>query len=370
VATSDEQLKYQIALTLLPGIGPVLARYLVGYCGSVETVFKTKKQQLEKIPGIGDERAAAIINHSVFERAEKEVLFIRKHNITTLFYTDKDYPLRLKNCEDAPVLLFHKGNSDLNAKRMVAIVGTRNSTSYGKEITEELVKDFMKYNVTVISGMAYGIDIIAHKAAVKNNLPTIGVLAHGLDRLYPAIHRPVAEKMIDNGGLITEFLSETSPDKENFPQRNRVVAGMADAVIVIESALKGGALITADIANSYDRDVFAVAGRVNETYSQGANDLIRRNKAGLIQNAEHVAEMMNWDSGDSKKKQERQLKIFRELNGEEKVLVDLLKESGKLDIDTLMIRSGLTASKVNSTLFTLEMEGVLKTFPGKVFELS
>jgi len=336
----------------------------------VEGVFKAKKGQLEKIPGIGVERAAAIINHSVFERAEKEIQFIKKHDISVLFYPDKEYPLRLKNCEDAPALLFYKGNGDLNASRIIAVVGTRNSTAYGKEITEELIEGLTKYNVTVISGMAYGIDIIAHKAAVKNNLATVGVLAHGLDRLYPAIHKPVAEKMIGNGGLITEFLTETNPDKENFPQRNRIVAGMVDAVIVVESAIKGGALITADIANSYDRDVFAVAGRVNEIYSQGANDLIRRNKAALIQNAEHVAEMMNWDLPDSKNKQERQLKIFRDLNGEEKTLVDLLKENGKLDIDTLMIRSGLTVSKVNSTLFTLEMDGVLKTFPGKVFELS
>lgn len=365
---SDEQLKYQIALALLPGVGPVLAKSLVSYCGSVEQIFKKKKANLEKIPGIGADRAAAIVNHQVFERAEKEVEFVRKHNITPLFYTEKNYPLRLKNCEDAPPLLFFKGNCTLNADRMIAIVGTRNSTAYGKEITESLVQDLVKYDVVVVSGLAYGIDIIAHKACVKNNLPTVGVMAHGLDRIYPAVHKPTAEKMVKHGGVLTEFVSRTNPDRENFPARNRIVAGMVDAVIVVESAVKGGALITADIANGYNREVFAVPGSVKDAFSQGCNDYIRQNKAALAENAAHVAEMMNWNA-PSKAAQKKQLTIFRELNPDEQVLIDVLKEKGKTDIDTLMLRSGLPVHRVSTTLLNLEFDGMLKALPGKVFEL-
>ncbi len=365
---ADEQLKYQIALTLLPGVGPVLAKNLVSYCGSVENIFKKKKANLERVPGIGAERAAAISSHAVFDRAEKEVEFIRKHKITTLFYTEPDYPLRLKNCDDAPPLLYFKGSSNMNAERMVAIVGTRNSTPYGKEMTEQIVAELVKYDAVVVSGLAYGIDIIAHKACVKNNLPTIGVMAHGLDRIYPAVHKPTAEKMVRHGGVLTEFISKTNPDRENFPSRNRIVAGMVDAVIIIESALKGGALITADIANGYNREVFAIPGRANSTYSQGCNDYIRMNKAALVENAEHIAELMNWNT-TQKSKPKKQLSIFRDLNPEEKVLVDLLKEKGKTDIDTLMIHSGLPVHKVSSTLLNLEFDGMLKALPGKVFEL-
>ena len=366
---ADEELKYQIALTLLPGVGPVLAKSLVSYCGSVENIFKKKKANLERIPGIGEERANAIAGHDTFERAEKEVEFIRKHKINMFFYTDNDYPLRLKNCDDAPALLFFKGVCDLNAGRMAAIVGTRNATEYGQEITEQLVEGLSKYGVVVVSGLAYGIDILAHRACLKNNVPTVGVLAHGLDRIYPGVHKSTAEKMVKNGGVLTEFPSKTNPDRENFPSRNRIVAGMVDAVIVVESALKGGALITADIANGYNREVFAVPGVANAPYSQGCNDYIRLNKAALAENAEHIAELMNWNT-PGKPKQEKQLNIFRELNPEEKVLVDLLKEKGKVDIDTLMVRSGLPVHKVSSTLLNLEFDGLLKALPGKVFELT
>jgi DNA processing protein len=365
---SDEELKYQIALTLLPGVGPVLAKNLVSYCGSVENVFKKKKANLEKIPGIGADRATAIANHEVFERAEKEAAFIRKHKISALFYTGAEYPLRLKNCEDAPPLLFFKGDCGLNAQRMVAIVGTRNSTPYGKEITEQLVAGLVKYDVVIVSGLAYGIDIIAHKACVKNNLANIGVLAHGLDRIYPAVHKPTAEKMVRNGGVLTEFVTQTNPDRENFPSRNRIVAGMVDAVIIVESAVKGGALITADIANGYNREVFAVPGNVDNEYSRGCNEYIRQNKAALAENAEHVAELMNWNA-PQKAKMEKQLNIFRELKPEEQVLIDLLKEKGKTDIDTLMLQSGLPVHKVSTTLLNLEFDGMLKALPGKVFEL-
>jgi DNA processing protein len=250
MSSTDEILKYRIALTLLPGVGAVNAKTLVSYCGSVEAVFKQKKSLLEKIPNIGPLTSESILKQDVFDRAEKEIAFIHKNKITPLFYLDAEYPSRLKNCDDSPALLYFKGNADLNVQKVIAIVGTRNSTQYGKRVCENLIEGFAAFNITVISGLAYGIDITAHKLALKNNLPTVGVLAHGLDRIYPGIHSDTAEKMLDNGGLITEFMSETKPYRENFPSRNRIVAGMVDAVIVVESALKGGALITAEIANS------------------------------------------------------------------------------------------------------------------------
>ena len=367
--SEDEQLKYRIALTLVPGIGSVVAKNLVSYCGSVETVFRRKKYQLEKIPGIGTERAEAILNQNVFARAEEEVLFIRKHKIKTFFYLDTDYPARLKNCDDSPVLLFLKGDVDLNAPRIIALVGTRNATGYGKQVTEMLTEGFSKYHATVVSGLAYGIDIIAHKEALKNKLPTVGVLAHGLDRIYPASHKPVAEKMIRQGGVLTEFISKTNPDRENFPSRNRIVAGMTDATIVIESAVKGGALITAEIANSYNRDVFAIPGKVGEKYSAGCHELIRLNKAMLIESADQVAEMLNWNDDVSKKPQNNQLKFFHELKAEEKILVSILQQNGKQDIDHLTIQSNMPMSKVSSALLHLEFAGVLRSLPGKVYEL-
>jgi DNA processing protein len=368
---TDEKLKYCIALTLLPQVGPVLAKNLVSYCGSVEEVFSRKKAHLEKIPGIGPERIAEITKDSreIFVRAEEEIKFIKKHHIKTLFFTDADYPARLKNCDDSPVLLYFKGQCELNVQRMIAIVGTRTATSYGKKITETLVNDFAKYQATIISGLAYGIDVTAHKTALKNNLTTLAVVGHGLDRIYPAEHSATAEKMIANGGIVTEYMTQTKPDYINFPARNRIVAGMADAVIVVESARKGGALITADIANSYNRDVFAIPGNVGNKYSEGCNDLIRFNKAGLIESADQVAELMGWELNAEKQASPKQLKIFHELKEDEKILVSVLQQKGKLDIDSLTLHAKMPMSKVSTVLLNLEFAGILKSLPGKMFEL-
>jgi DNA processing protein len=365
---SDEILKHQVALTLIPDVGPVLARNLVSYCGSVENVFRKKKEILERIPGIGPVTAASIVSHKSFERAEKEVAFIRRYRIVPLFYLDEAYPARLKNCEDAPILLYQKGTANLNAPRLVSVVGTRKVTGYGKELTEHLVKDLAAHQVTIVSGMAYGVDILAHKYCLKYNLPTVGVMAHGLDRIYPGLHKPVAEKMIQNGALLTEYMSGTNPDRENFPSRNRIVAGMCDATIVIESGMKGGALITADIANSYNRDVFAFPGRVSDEYSIGCNELIRQNKAMLVQTAGEIAQVMNWNA-ETKTHQPRQLQLLPELKEEEKILVGILQAGGKSDIDTITLKAGMPVSKVSSTLLNLEFAGVLKSLPGKLYEL-
>jgi DNA processing protein len=366
----DNSLLYKLALTMIPGVGPVLARNLVSYCGSVEGVFKEKQSHLVKIPDIGPVTATAIAKHAVFERAEEERLFIEKYSITPMFYTDANYPQRLTNCTDAPVMLYYKGNSDLNSSRMIAIVGTRNATEYGKEITEQLIKDFAGKNISVISGLAYGIDICAHKTSVKFKVPTIGVMGHGLDRIYPPTHKQTAEKMVAHGGLLTEYMSGTKPDKENFPARNRIIAGISDGVIVVEAAKKGGALITAHIADSYNRDVFAVPGKLSDAYSEGCNHLIKTNKAVLIESAADIEYIMGWDDNPEISKQPVQRKLFIDLNAEEKILLDILVEKGAMHIDAICHNSELPLSKVAMNLLNLEFNGILKSLPGKMYELA
>ncbi len=368
---NDEELKYRLALHFLPGIGPVLARSLLSYCGSIENIFNRKKSHLERIPGIGKERAGRIQKKDLFEKAEKEILFLKKNGIEPLFYLDKNYPERLKNCYDSPLMLFYKGSVDLNSHRMIAIVGTRFITPYGKDFTERLIADLVQYNVVVVSGLAYGVDVQAHKSAVNNNVPTIGVVAHGLDRLYPSDNKPTADKMLLNGGIVTEYPSGTKPDRENFPARNRIVAGMCDAVIVIESAEKGGALITAELANDYNRDVFALPGRTTDHFSKGCHQLIRKNKAMLFENAAQIAEMMNWidDETKSRKKQYLQPELFTALSEDEKKILELLKLNNQMGIDALAVNAGMSVSRASVSLLSLEFAGLLRSLPGKVYEL-
>jgi DNA processing protein len=280
-----DPLKYKIALSMLPGIGGVLARNLVAYVGSVEGIFSQSFKALIKIPGIGEVNARQITKANVLQQAEEEIEFMARNEINALFYTDADYPRRLKTCIDAPILLFTKGKLNLDEQKVISIVGTRNATDYGKQLVNDLVQEFAqrKYEIVVVSGLAYGIDISAHKAALKYNIPTIGVVAHGLDTLYPALHKKTAEKMMDTGGLVSDFCSGSKIDPTNFIKRNRIIAGLADATIVVESAPKGGSLITADIASSYNRDVFAFPGRSGDKYSKGCNQLIRNNGATLIE---------------------------------------------------------------------------------------
>lgn len=364
-----DELKYRLALHFLPGIGPVSARALLSYCGSIENIFRMKKSQLEKIPGIGRERASLIHRKDLFEGVEREMLYMEKNGIKPLYFLDKDYPKRLKNCEDAPLLVFYKGNADLNAPRMLAIVGTRFITPYGKDMTEKLVQELAQYSVTIISGLAYGVDVQAHKSALKHIIPTVGVVAHGLDRIYPSDHINIAEKMLVQGGLISEYPSMTKPDRNNFPARNRIVAGMSDAVIVIESAEKGGALITADLANDYNREVFALPGRSSDHFSKGCHYLIRKNKAMLFENAVHIAEMMLWDDDKGKVKKKKQLELFDTLSEEERNLVRVLGENGITGIDALSLLTALSVNKLSSLLLNLEFAGLLKTLPGKQYEL-
>ncbi len=356
-----------IALSLVPGVGDVAAKKLVAYCGSPEAVFKAKKSHLLKIPGLGEITANSILNQNVFARAEKELTFIERQKIKPLFYLDDAYPKRLKHCSDSPTMLYFKGNANLNSEKIVSIVGTRNASEYGKKITQQLVSELKQHEVSVVSGLAYGIDICAHKAAVQQQLPTIAVLAHGLDRIYPPAHKSTAEKMLENGGWLTEFLSETNPDRENFPKRNRIVAGMSDAVVVVEAAITGGALITAEIANSYNRDVFAVPGKLEDAYSAGCNRLIKTNKAALLESAKDIAYLLNWDQVN--KQAIAQQRLFIDLNAEEQKLVDVLKEKGNVAIDELCFHSEFTLSKVAGLLLNLEFNGVIKSLPGKVYQL-
>jgi len=367
----SESLKYKIALTLIPNIGDILAKRLVAYCGSPEDVFKEKKTTLEKVPGIGAMYADSIrkVNDSIFKRAEEEIAFIEKNNITPLFYLDKNYPKRLTYCEDSPVMLYFKGNADLNASKMISIVGTREPTEYGKKICEKVIADLAVNNVTIISGLAYGVDICAHKAALENKLPTVCVLAHGLDKMYPSVHQSTAQKMLEQGGWLTEFMSNTKPDKENFPKRNRIVAGIADATIVVESKKKGGSLITADIANSYNRDVFAFPGKVDDVCSEGCNNLIKQNKAALIQSAADLVYILGWEQTISKKSTQ-QKQLFVELKPEEEMLVNVLKEKEQINIDDICLMSQMPMSKVSPLLLSLEFSGIVKSLPGKMYRLN
>lgn len=366
---NSEQLVYNIALSMIPGIGNVIARNLVAYVGSVEGVFREKEKNLVKIPLVGEINARKIIRQNVLERAKREVDFIRKNRIKTYFYLDENYPVRLKNCNDAPIMLFYKGNANLNEDKIIAMVGTRNATNYGKEICEELIRSFAQrnYPLLVVSGLAYGIDIHAHKACLKYNIPTVGVFAHGLDYVYPTLHAPTASKMMENGGLLTDFTSETQIDRQNFLRRNRIIAGLADCTIVIESAEKGGALVTADIANSYNRDVFAFPGRSNDPFSKGCNNLIKSNKAILIDSQGDIEKAMNWDVNTQKPKS-IQTSLFVELTNDEQKLVDLLKP-GERFVDELSVESQLPMSRVSALLLGLEFKALVVSMPGKMYRL-
>jgi DNA processing protein len=354
---------------MLPGIGPVSAKRLVAHCGSAGEVFRQKKTQLLKIPHIGPAIASSVKSADVLKRAEKELKYAQKNNIRILFYTDQDYPKRLKQCYDSPAVLFFKGNCALEEKRMLGIVGTRKITPYGIELTEKLVEELSDKNVLIVSGLAYGVDVIAHKAALKNKLNTIGVLAHGLDRVYPPRHADVAQKMIKQGGLLSDFPTGTMPDKENFPMRNRIVAGLCDAVVVIESTESGGSMITAEFAMNYNRDVFAFPGRVNDKTSAGCLKLIRSNKAGLITCADDLLQAMGWSDEKQKSKPSLQKELILPANPEEEKIVSALRDHGNVYIDEICSSSGFSMGKVSSLLLTLEFSGIVKSLPGKFYRL-
>ena len=362
-------LLYQIALTLVPNIGDVHAKALINFYGNAEAVFKAPKKDLENLEGIGTVRANSIKNFKDFSSSETEIKFIEQYKISPLFITDKNYPQRLLNCYDSPLMLYYRGSVNLNMPKIISIVGTRVHTDYGKMVCEKIVEDLHAEGILIVSGLAYGIDTIAHRAALKNKLDTVGVLAHGLDKIYPPANKAMAKQMVDNGGLLTEFMSFTNPDRQNFPKRNRIVAGMCDGLIVIESSKKGGSLITAELANGYNKDVFAIPGKITDSKSEGCNYLLKNNKAILITGANDLLEMLNWKP-NAKPLQKKQRELFIEFTADERIVVDILQQNESMQIDQLYYKSGLSSSAMAAALLMLEMQGIVISMPGKLYKIS
>lgn len=363
----EKELLAVLALQKAKGIGDIIAKKLITQCGSASQVFKEKTTVLSKINNVGEFTIQSLKDKALFLKAEQELKYIQKTNTTHAFYLDHNYPKLLKHCIDGPILIFNDGKIDLENKRIISIVGTRKMTLNGRDFINQLIKDLAPYNPIVVSGFAYGVDITAQKSAMENNLQTIGVLAHGLDEIYPKSHKKYIHKVNSNGGFITEFWHDEQPLRENFLKRNRIVAGISQATIIIESAVKGGSLVTADIANSYNRDVFAVPGRPTDGMSKGCNSLIKQHKAGLITSADDLVKALNWDI-TSKKEQPKQKLLFVELSEEEQKVTTFLQENGKSYLDDIALQCGIPVYKLATILFNLEMKNLVKAQQGKMFE--
>ena len=359
-----------IALQHIPGVGSITAKRLLENVGSATKLFEQRDELPSIIPQIQPSLIKALDCPAAHQRAEKELEFIDKHHITCIGYHDADYPSRLRECEDAPTLLFYRGNTSLNPRRVVSIVGTRKCTDYGRDLCENFVRDLAALcpDTLIVSGLAYGIDVCAHRAAIKYGLPTVGVLAHGLDRIYPSVHRNTAAHMVDCGGLLTEYPSHTEPERSNFLQRNRIVAGIADATIIVESATKGGSLVTANIANSYGRDCFTFPGRTTDLSSEGCHRLIRHNQAALITSASDFVEAMMWDA--KQKTQAIQQSLFPELNEEESCIVRTLeKYTEGAAINTLVAETNFPVHRLSAILFELELRDIVRPLAGSIYKL-
>lgn len=357
---------FEIALNKIPSVGPVLAKLLISYSGGAEAVFKEKKSNLLRIPHIGEKIASHILKADPEKLARTELLFIDKNDIQVLSYTNPAYPQRLLEYEDSPLLLYYKGDADLNASRTVAIIGTRKPTEYGKMQVEKLTQELTPFKPVIISGLAYGIDTKAHQSALADGLSTIGILGHGLDRLYPAQNKKLATQMLHTtGGLLTEFTSGTKPDAVNFPMRNRIIAALSDVVVVIESAETGGSIITAELANSYHKDVFAFPGKISDTYSQGCNKLIKQHKASLIESAADIGYIMRWEAGETA----IQPTLFLDLQPDEQLIYDYLKDNPEVQFDHLHMKIDLPIGQLSSLLLTMEFSGIVKSLPGKRYML-
>lgn len=366
-----DKLTFQIASRKIKGVGDVTVRTLIAYLGDVEAMFAASNKALRQVPGIFN-RADVIERgrEAALQAAVLEAEFVRKYKIETYFCTDDNYPLRLRECVDAPLLMYSRGNFDLNANKVISIVGTRKCTPYGAEMTNKLLEGIAEYypDVLVVSGLAYGVDIMAHRNALACGLPTLGVVAHGLDRIYPAVHKNMAKRMVQCGGLLTEYDHGSPLARENFVKRNRIVAGISDATIVIESAKRGGSLITASIAASYNREVFAVPGRVTDEFSKGCNLLIRTNRAAAVETLEDLEYILGWDRG-SGNKPVQQTKLLLNLSADEQKVVDYLRKEGKSHINTLSIVNKLPMRQLNPLMINLEFNGVLRCYPGNMYEL-
>lgn len=367
----NEQI-YMLALTRISGLGQVGAYNLVKTMGSASAVFQNRTQLPQFIPEATNKLVKALDDTEAFKRAEEELLYAERNHIQCITIDDEKYPSRLRECEDAPLALFYRGNAPLNALRVISIVGTRHATPYGQDLCNSFIADLAEAvpDILITSGLAYGIDIYAHRAALQNGLNTVGVLAHGLDRIYPSAHRNTAVKMLEQGGLLTEFMSGTNPDKQNFVKRNRIVAGMADATIVVESAAKGGALITAELAESYHRDCFAFPGRTHDEFSAGCNGLIRNNRAALITCADDFLQAMGWSTESRQKPKNIQRQLFPDLTNEEQTIVNLLQKSPDgTQINTLVVDANIPINRMSALLFELELKGLVRPMAGGVYRL-
>ncbi|WP_026725605.1 DNA-processing protein DprA [Flavobacterium sasangense] len=365
---TQSELYHTLALMQVEGVGDVIAKKLLQHCGNAVEVFASKKSQLQKIDGIGSVVIKNLQDKSVFAKAEAELQFLAQENISTTYFQEENYPERLKHCYDSPVLLFQVGNIDLQNQRIISIVGTRQITTYGMEFTKKLIEEISPLNPIIVSGFAYGVDIFAHQMAMDCGLQTIGVLAHGLNQIYPKTHKKYMAKMEQNGGFLTEFWSTSNPDKENFIKRNRIVAGISEATIVIESAERGGSLVTANLANDYNRDVFAVPGRTTDKYSQGCNNLIKTQRANLLTSAADLVYILNWElQRESQKVVQKQL--FVTLTDEEQIIYDYLQKTGKEMMDIIALECDFPIYRISSILLNMELKGVIRPLPGKMFEV-
>lgn len=361
---------HQLALAFSPNVGNVMARNLISYLGSADAVFAASATKLKSVPGIGEVIAQGILQKTGIREAEKELVLLEKKGIELLFSHQPAYPTRMKTLYDAPFMMYQKGPCQLNTPRVVGMVGTRNATDYGRRITEEIVEGLKPYNVLISSGLAYGIDIAAHRACLKFGVPTVGVMASGIDIIYPAVHQKTAQEMLENGALLTEARMGVKPDAMRFPARNRIIAGMSDVTIVVEAAAKGGALITAEYANNYNRDVFAVPGNLHSSYSEGCNKIIRENKAQIFTSVETFIESMNWNaatpSRESLKTPEVDMSHFTH---EETQIMALLSQHRQMQVDDLSWHSQIPMNKLASLLLNLEFQGFVRTLPGKKYVL-
>ena len=365
---TEHNLLYVLALQNVARIGDITAKKLINNCGSAEAIFKEKKSNLLKIDGIGTTTISDVFSTYHFEEAEKELKYIKDNDIKCLYFMDENYPEKLKHCIDGPILLFQSGEINLKKQRIISVVGTRKITTYGTAFCEQLVEQLAPFNPVIVSGFAYGTDITAQKAALKHNLQTVGCLAHGLNQIYPKVHKKYVADIEKHGGFLTEFWSTSNPDRENFLKRNRIIAGLSEATIVIESAEKGGSLVTADIANSYNRDVFAVPGRTTDSQSVGCNNLIKYQKAQMLTNPMDIPYILNWQLEDDKKPA-IQKQLFVELEVDEKAIYNYLKDNSKQQLDTIALECEMPIFKVASLLLNMELKGVIRPLPGKLFEV-
>ncbi|WP_200799166.1 DNA-processing protein DprA [Tenacibaculum agarivorans] len=363
----EKELLAVLRLQATPKIGDITAKKLIRHFGTASQIFKEKKSTLQKLDGVGDLIIKELLNPLYLKHAEKELEYIFKNNVQYSYFLDVNYPKKLQHCIDAPILIFYDGKLDWNTEKIISIVGTRNMTNYGRDFCTQFISEIAEHDPLIISGFAYGVDICAHKAAIENNLQTIGVFANGLDQLYPKRHKKHVADVLNNGGLISEFWHNEKPMRENFLKRNRIVAGMSKATIIVESAEKGGALVTADIANSYHRDVFALPGKVTDYYSKGCNNLIKNNQAHLLTSAHDVIKMLNWDIEE--KKTVKQTALFIDLDEKEQKIYDYLLANGQQLLDVIAIDCDLPVYQLSSILIQMELKGVVKPKPGKMFEV-